>query len=76
MTLQKQSIETVSNGLIHVLKYVAMKDGQPKLDRHVLKAYTMVVWRLGDSDEKNLEVEVVHGCCTGVSSSILSAFSC
>ena len=25
--------------------------------------------------EKNLEVEVVNGCCTGVSDSILSAFS-
>ena len=33
------------------------------------------VQRLGDSERENSGVEVVHGCFTGVSNSILSTFS-
>ena len=64
--LWRQSIETASNGTIQVLKYML----SAKV-RSTCKAYTA---GLGEVTE-NLEVKVVHGCCMGVSDSILSAFS-
>ena len=47
------------------------KGGRPKLDRHV-RLTLPAVWSL---KEKNMKVEVVHGCFTGVSDSVLSAVS-